>query len=355
MTEMVAKELAGRPTGTASAAGAIIVGVGRTNLAIASLLQTRGIPIIAAIGRGEHRLGRDLGVLAGEEPWDVMVGQSLPDRLKDTGPLVAFIATGSRLADQEEHLEMCARAGADVITLAEEAMAPWLCDPAAATRIDSLARRAGISILGSGHTDALWVQLPLLLAGVTGSLASIHGTGSRPLFLRDPGAAQRLALGERPGSAVSVEARLPESGVSAARCGLYAIAEGLGLEIVAEEVEAAPLTVTEGHAVVDHDGSVIEVAPGTIGGLRRRTLLRTRQQVILRFDDIQLAGASSGEEWTLAGEPGIEARVRAGGPNLASTAAQAANRIPTVVAAPPGLIAPGPNLGPAPAWFSGPR
>jgi 4-hydroxy-tetrahydrodipicolinate reductase len=91
------------------------------------------------------------------------------------GADVVVIATTTRLADVLPDIAAAIASGSNVITSAEEAAHPSALDATATTEIDSLARAAGVTILGGGlNPGFLFDALVLTLLGAAPAGCMIH-------------------------------------------------------------------------------------------------------------------------------------------------------------------------------------
>ena len=78
---------------------------------------------------------------------------------------IAVIAVSSYMADQYEHLRLCAEHGVNAVTLSEEALYPWRTSPAMTAELDLIAKRTGVTLTGTGHQDSYWVNLVAMMMG----------------------------------------------------------------------------------------------------------------------------------------------------------------------------------------------
>ena len=74
-----------------------------------------------------------------------------------------------------DHLRYVLEHGANVMTIEEESFFPWWTAPALADTLDELAKRHGVTIMGSGAQDLYWMTLPCALMGAAHRVDSVHG------------------------------------------------------------------------------------------------------------------------------------------------------------------------------------
>lgn len=321
-----------------------LIGAGTVNHLIATELVNVGYDIATVVGRGEHRVGRDFGELSSGKPLDVTVRDDLDTALRETAPDVAMMATASTLADSRDQMLSCIAAGVPVITAGEEFLSPWVTNPELADELHAAAVAGNVAVISGGHVDLLWISMPLSLAGMATRIESLSGVTTRPFIVqRSSNAPVAQLLGE------SVDAfpeeRWTERRPGAALNSLGAIAAGLDATIRSVESvwHATPAEAALEAALAD--GTVRQIAPGTIAGSTLTVTMETElpatpwrdaQSVTLRLSDVARVGAHSSELWTLAGTPNgsVETQAKQG---LLSTATQMINRIPDVRTLEPGL------------------
>src|SRR5262245_21454864 len=143
----------------------ICFGLGPIGLGIARLAQARpGIQIVGVIDVDPQKVGRDLGELLGVVPTGVIVSADAAATIDATRPEVALHATSSTLASVTSQLLLLAEAGVNVVSTCEELAHPWTAQPQLAAELDGAARRAGVTLLGTGVNPGYAMDaLPLLL------------------------------------------------------------------------------------------------------------------------------------------------------------------------------------------------
>jgi 4-hydroxy-tetrahydrodipicolinate reductase len=127
-------------------------GAGQVSANTSAILRRRaGIEVLGPFGRND----RDAALRGGAD--------------------VVVIATTSFLSEVAPDIETAAEAGSNVITTAEEAAQPWATDGPTAERIDSVARRHGVTVLGTGLNPGFaFDALVLTVCGVCAEVRSLH-------------------------------------------------------------------------------------------------------------------------------------------------------------------------------------
>ena len=110
--------------------------------------RPKDIELVGCIVTNPAKDGKTVGELLGQ-PCDVVMTTDFEKALAQR-PDVVCINTQSNLREITSQVEPAVKAGADVICIAEKLAYPWASDPDWAERIDTLAKRHNVSVLGTG-------------------------------------------------------------------------------------------------------------------------------------------------------------------------------------------------------------
>ena len=155
---------------------AIVYGVGAMGSILTRLLVEKGVQVVGAVGRSPAKLGRDLGDVAGlGVDLGVAVRDNPAEVLADADADIAVVAVASYLEAMYDHFAVCLEHGVNVITIEEESFFPWSTAPTLARRLDELAKRHDVTIMGSGAQDVYWMTLPSVLMGAAHRVDSVSG------------------------------------------------------------------------------------------------------------------------------------------------------------------------------------
>ena len=327
---------------TSHAAGrpvrAVVYGVGAMGLIMTRLLVEKGATIVGAIARSQAKVGRDLGEVAG-------LGVDLGVRVEDDPVAVlaraeadvAVVAVSSYLETMFKHFEACLEHGANVITIEEESFFPWGTAPALASALDELAKRHGVTIMGSGAQDVYWLTLPAVLMGAAHRVESVHGRTTWNVDDYGPEVAQHVHAGATP---EEFEAHVAKSGWPSfvVRNTLEALVADAGLTPANVETSVVPVI-----AAADTPSRTLGrvIAAGRLLGLVDAATITTREGPSFAFEQtgaVYVPGQADLNEWIVRGEPD-ELRLRNDRvPTRLATCTQVINRIPDVINAPPGFV-----------------
>lgn len=321
----------------------IQVGLGPIGQSIVRRLLGRAdMAVVAAVDPAPDKAGRHLGEVLGLAPGsdrvarDVIVHRSLSNALAKAGarPQVAVHTTSSFLAQVTPQLGELAETGLNVVSTAEELSYPWWHHPAEAEKIDAAARRAGITVLGTGVNPGFVMDLlPVCLSGVTVSVEAVQVERVVDAGLR------RGPLKRKIGAGITVEEFEQRKATGAfGHIGLVEsvamIAAAFGWELDAIESELRPKI-----AEVAYTSADLTVPPGRVLGIDQVAVGRERSgRERIRLHLEMYAGAPAAHDTIrLSGEPPLTLTIPGGTPGDIATAGVVINAISAVLAAPPGL------------------
>src|SRR5262245_22857794 len=243
----------------------VCYGLGPIGLGIAQLALTRpGVEVVGAIDVDPQKIGRDLGELLGGAAIGVTISGDAAATLGAAQPAVALHATSSALASVASQLLQIAEAGVNVVSTCEELAYPWTAQPQLAAELDAVARRAGVTLLGTGVNPGYAMDaLPLMLTAPCAAVRAV-----RVVRIVDAGR-RRGPLQRKVGAGLTVEQF--NSGVRAGTIrhvglleSLHMLATSLGWQLdrsadTIEPVIADQRITTE----------FVTVEPGQVAGVRQ--------------------------------------------------------------------------------------
>ena len=316
----------------------VIYGTGFVGQELARLIDEKGWEIVAAFNRAGDKVGQDVGELAG-------LGRKLGVAIQDCDKAdysslkadVAFVATTNSLAQNLPAYERFFNAGINVLCHGIESYHPFWIDKGLASRIDGMAKRAGVTFTGGGIWDSSRIWSGILAAG----------------------------------PCVRIDSMLHKTQTDALRQGLYwADVLGMGLQEDEWHEKLAPLKATTGKSVQIPSVSVMQKLGFTIKEAVNgfEPVIRDHDVYCAALDKTFKAGTSLGmrflidvttEEgptvrteyetrafedgeveqmrWIVEGKPGNEVHYIRKDSGVAS-ASSLLNRVPDVLAAEPGIV-----------------
>ncbi|MFN3428749.1 MAG: dihydrodipicolinate reductase [Candidatus Sericytochromatia bacterium] len=309
-------------------------GLGPIGAAITRLLATKPHAVIlGAIDLDPAKVGQDLGRVTGlGHELGVLVSNQADAVLALEADVVVH-CTGSYLHDVKDQLVACLTAGHNVVSTCEELAYPFRKHPALSAQLDSLARRHGVTLHGTGVNPGFVMdKLPLTLSAVCQQVRHVSVTRvvdaarRRGPLQRKVGAGMARAEFDEAVAAGRIKHHgLPESAAMLAHC------LGFQVDEIAEVIEPilARSPVTTEH---------VAVSTGQVAGVRQvcRALTRGDEKVVLELQ-MYVGAKDPADTIVVSGQPDLTLTIPGGTHGDVATAAAVANALGLVVAAPAGL------------------
>ena len=282
----------------------VLMGLGAIGRLIArAALAKPELEIVAALDLDPSRVGRKLGDVVDAPAPDVVITPDASVALGRGKGGILLHATGSRLDRVEGELAQALTAGLSVISTCEELSYPWLRHPEIAERLDRIAEKRKVSLLGTG------VNPGFVLDRLPATLGSVVGRVDRVQALRIVG---HIGLME-----------------SAALAAL-----GVGLEVDEVDESIDPVEADE-----DVSGEGFTVPKGGIVGVHQVARAFHEGKEVAHLELIIALGVPDArDEIELVGDPGLKCVIPGGVPGDRATAWSVAHAVPLVAGAEPGLI-----------------
>ncbi|NIR87131.1 Gfo/Idh/MocA family oxidoreductase [Candidatus Bathyarchaeota archaeon] len=304
----------------------ILYGVGAVGSRIAKfLLQKEGVKIVGAIDIAKEKVAKDLGeVLALGRQLGVAVSNDLDAVLSKVKADVVVHATTSFLKQAYPQITKAIEQGANVVSTCEELSYPYLSEPELAKKLDELAKKHRVTVLGTGINPGFIMDtLIIALTGVCQKVETIKVTRAINAATRRDSFQKKIGVGltvdefkqKMEGKVITGHVGLEQS--------ISMIASALGWKLDKIEVET----------------KAIELNPGQVAGIRQlaRGIRRGRDAITL---DLQ-AYVGAEEEYdsiNIEGVPGIQGKISPCVHGDLATVAIVVNSIPKVINAEPGLV-----------------
>lgn len=311
------------------------VGLGPIGSALARhVVERPGLELVGAVDVDPAKAGHDAGEVIGlERPLGFPVAATLAQALSTAPSRVALHATHSYFDRFKPQILEIVAAGLHVVSTAEELSFPYRDHAQAAEEIDAAARRAGVSVLGTGVNPGFVMDtLPLFLTGICQRVDHISVTRSMNASLR------RGPFQAKIGSGLTAEAfrarmaegRMGHVGLPESMAMLF---DTLGRRLARYESSVEPVLAAEPVRT-----RFFEVQPGLVRGLQQvaRGYTDEGEFAVLTFLAV-LDGSENADVVQVRGRPNLELRLQGSNGDVA-TVAIAVNAIRRVVQAPPGLL-----------------
>lgn len=319
----------------------VVLGTGHMGAGIIKLILSKeGFDLAGVYGRRKEREGMDVGeALKLDKTIGVKLSADYQALLAETSPDIVVQATSSTMEQAEAEIAAALNAGANVVSIAEEASFPWYGSPEIAQRIDALAKEKGKTVLGTGINPGFVLDFLLIaLTGVCYNVTKVKGTRINDLspygynVMKTQGVnltKEDFEKGVADGSVVG-HFGFPES--------MSMIAKALGWEIGRIEQNRVPIISN-----VERDGGEAgTIKPGYTAGCNHTGIAYDKDgnPIIELYHPQQVhpeaEGQETGDYLEIFGEPDIKMSSGPEIPGGIGTIALAVNMIPKVMDSEPG-------------------
>lgn len=316
----------------------VMYGVGVVGSLIAKLLlEKKGMEIVGALDVAEDKVGKDLGEVLGlKRKLGTKVSDSLDAVLSKTKADIAVHATSSYLKDTYPQIAAIAEHDVNVVSTCEELSYPYVSEPKLAKRLDSLAKKHDVTVLGTGINPGFLMDA--LVITLTAPCQKIERIEAARVM---NAATRRLPFQRKIGAGLTVEEfrQKIENRQITGHVGLEQsvamIADALGWKLDTIVVDPVEAVIAEKPV----RSSDIKVEEGEVAGLRQKAkgLMENKESIALSFQ----AYIGAEEEYdaiTIDGIPNIRQRIQPCVHGDMGTVAMIVNAIPKVINAPAGLL-----------------
>jgi 4-hydroxy-tetrahydrodipicolinate reductase len=313
-------------------------GLGMIGVACArAVLETKGLALEGAVDVDPMKAGRPLRAILGPS------GSAASPRLRVAATLHEALAAGrvdvvlhttqSSFARIFPQVKECLEAGLSVVSSTEELALPFATGPALARKLDAIARRKKVALLGTGVNPGFVMDvLPIVAAAASRDVRSLRIERVLDAGARRASFQRKVGVGLAPAEA---ERRLRAGGFG--HIGLLEsallVASACDLHIDRIREESHPILARR-----TLDSAFGAVRRGQVAGLHQSVSGLRKGVEILRLDVVMALGVTDPHDAaTIEADPPVRLRLEGGLPGDTATIAALLNAIPRVLAAPPGL------------------
>lgn len=316
----------------------VLWGFGAMGKGIATeIIQSGFMKLIGVIDRNRSLSGKDVGEILGLGSCGVGVFDS-PDIIGEVNPDVVVIATSSFIRDLLPQIELAVKAHSNVVTIAEEMAFPFDLYPDESEYLDSLAKRYGVTILGTGVNPGF--VLDTLVIALTGVCLKVEKIVARRINDLSP-FGKTVMEAQGVGKTLSEFEEGLRSGRIVGHVGfpqsIGMISRALGWKITRIEEEKRPIV-----SKVHRETPVVKVEPGMVAGCEHSAKAFIEDRCVIELYHPQqihphLEGIETGDYIEIYGDPDIKLAIKPEIPGGKATVAITINMIPIVLEAEPGL------------------
>ena len=315
-------------------------GLGAMGSGMAKLALTKsGLQIVAAVDSRPNYVGKDLGDVLGLDKKTGVIVTDKPETVLDKNKVdVVVIATTSWTAKQMPDLRKIISAGINVVSIAEEMADAEAQNPALAKELDELAKKHGVSIVGTGVNPGFVLDLLVItLTAGCHTVERIEASRVNDLSPYGPTVMETQGVGTTPEAFRKGVADGSIVGHVGFQESIHMISQALGLG-VDRIVETREPIVSKVHRETPH----ITVEPGMVAGCSHTGVGYRGDKEVVRLIHPQqihphLENQDTGDYIHIYGLPEIHMEIKPEVAGGKATIGIAVNCIPLVFAATPGL------------------
>jgi len=311
------------------------VGLGPIGAGVVRQVASRkGFRIVGAVDVDPAKVGKDLGDVCGlGRKLRVSVSDDITRTIKSTRPDVAVLCTSSSLKKVVPEFEAVLKQRVPIVSTTEELAYPVKSNAAPAKRLDALAKRARVAVLGTGVNPGFTMDaLPIALTGVCERVEAIHVDRIQDASIR------RLPFQKKIGAGLTREQFVDKVRDGSVRHvglaeSITMIADAMGwkLDRITDQIEPK---------MADRriSSQYLTVEPGEVCGLVQDGVgYRKGHPIITLHMEAYLGAPESYDAVRVTGNPPLSMKIAGGVHGDIATAAITVNSIPKVLAAQPGL------------------
>jgi hypothetical protein len=327
----------------------LMYGLGPIGAAVArQLVSRKGFQIVGAVDIDHAKIGLDLGEVIGlDRRLKVRITNDVNAAIKSGRPDVAVLCTSSSLKKVMPQIEGVLKKKVAIVSTTEELSYPVGKNRALAKKIDALAKKAKVAVVGTGVNPGFAMDaLPITLTGICERVDSIRVDRIQDARSR------RLPFQQKIGSGLNTEqfAQKVKDG-SVRHVGLaesvQMIADAMGWKLDKVTDEIHPKIADK--AV---ESELIAVDPGYVCGIVQDGIGYAKGKPLITLHmEAYLGAPESYDAVTIEGSPRVTSKVIGGLHGDVATASITVNSIPKILRVTPGLRTMSDM--PIPSWFGG--
>jgi 4-hydroxy-tetrahydrodipicolinate reductase len=325
------------------------VGLGPIGAAVARQVATRsGFRIVAAVDIDANKVGRDVGEIAElGRPVRVKVTGDIRKAAKAAKPDVAVLCTSSSLTTVMPQLEELLRVRVPIVSTTEELAYPAARNRRLAKRVDEMARKAKVAVLGTGVNPGFTMDaLPIVLTAVCEQVNRIEVRRVQDARIR------RLPFQQKIGAGLTREQFEQQVASGAVRHVGFTESIQMIADAMAWKLTRITDVVRPWLAEEEVHSELLAVDPGYVAGISQEGIGYAGDEVKVHLQlDAYLGAPESFDSVLIDGSPRLYSKVQGGIHGDIATASMTVNCIPHVITAAPGLRSM--RDMPLPAFFPG--
>jgi hypothetical protein len=327
----------------------LMFGLGPIGAAVARQVASRkGFQIVGAVDIDREKVGLDLGQVIGlDKKLRVRITNDVAGAIKSGKPDVAVLCTSSSLKTVMPQIEAVLKKKVAIVSTTEELSYPVGKNRALAKKIDALAKKAKVAVVGTGVNPGFAMDaLPIMLTGICERVDSIRVDRIQDARTR------RLPFQQKIGAGLNTQQFAQKvNDASVRHVGLAEsvtmIADAMGWKLDKVTDDIQPKIAVKGV-----ESELLAVDPGYVSGIIQDGIGYVKgKPVITLHMEAYLGAPESYDAVTIEGSPRIMQRIAGGLHGDVATASITVNSIPKILRVTPGLRTMADM--PIPSWFGG--
>jgi len=292
---------------------------------------------VGAVDVDEKKVGKNLGeVLGVEKKLGIKVSDDLDAVLSETDADIAVHTTSSYLRDTYPQIASIVKHGVNVVSTCEELSYPYVSEPELAKKLDALAKKHDVTVLGTGMNPGFLMDtLVIMLTAPCQKIEKIEAVRVMDAATR------RVPFQKKIGAGLTVEEFQQ-------KIGKKQITGHVGLEQSIAMIAGA-LAWKLDNILVEHvepivaekpvESKDIKVKTGQVAGLgqKARGIMKGKEVIVLDFQ-AYIGAEDEYDAITIKGIPSIKQKIQPCVHGDIGTVAMVVNSIPKVINAPSGLL-----------------
>jgi hypothetical protein len=316
----------------------VLYGVGAVGTLIARfLLEKQGVDIVGAVDAARDKSGKDLGIVLGlERKLGIEVSDNVNLLLKHVKADVAIHATSSFLKDTYAQIATMVKSGANVVSTCEELSYPYTANRKLAEKIDLLAKKYDVTVLGTGiNPGFLMDTLVIALTAPCQRVQKIEATRVMNAATRRLPFQKKIGAGLTPGEFKRKIRNKQITGHVGLEQSISMIADALAWKLDRIVVEAVEPVIASRPA----GSKDIKVKAGNAAGLRQKAkgIMKRKEVIVLDFQ-AYVGAQEEFDDIKIHGLPNVIQRIQPCVHGDLGTVAMVVNSIPKVINAKAGLV-----------------
>ena len=301
---------------------------------VRQVASRRNLTIVGAVDIDPAKVGRDLGEVCGVgRRLRVKVTDDIAKTIKIVKPDVAVLCTSSSLQKVLPEFEAVLKLKVPIVSTTEELAYPVKSNAGPAKKIDALAKRARVAVLGTGVNPGFVMDaLPIALTAVCEKVTAIEVDRVQDARIR------RLPFQKKIGAGLTSDeflAKVKDTSVRhvglAESISMIADALGWKLDRITDEIHPKI-------AVQPVSSEFLTVEAGLVCGLIQDGVgYRKGHPIITLHMEAYLGAPESYDAVRITGTPALSMKIAGGVHGDIATASITVNSIPRVLDAAPGL------------------